>query len=276
MEITKPFLQHILQTAASTNLLFKRSLVKEYLQILVLQFIYSHPKYSALTFYGGSCLAHVFELPRLSEDLDFVDLKKNVKITELAKDLNEFFHQNTDLTVKTTVQKFRIYLKFRILKELALSEPRESDLLFVKVEVFSGFDFCKEYQTRFIPLFKFNRSVLIHTFELPTLMATKLRAIMYRQWIKTSKKGETLISVKGRDYFDLLWYLQKNIQPNWACLKDVGDLKEIKIKLLTTIERLDPKSIQLDLEAFIQDTAFVKNLSPRLREMLKKEIEEKW
>lgn len=275
MEITKPFLEHILQTSASTNLLFKRNLIKEYLQVMVLQFIYAHPKYSQFVFYGGSCLAHVFGLNRLSEDLDFIDLRKNIDMAVLAKDLNDFFLKKTDLTMKTTVQKFRVYLKFPILKELALSQARESDFLFIKVEVFSQFDFCKKYETRFIPLFKFNRSVLIRTFDLSTLMATKLRAIFTRQWLKTNKKGEILISAKGRDYFDLLWYLQKNVQPNFDCLADIGSREQLKERLLTTIERLDPKSIQLDLEIFIQDASFVKHLSQHLKEMLKREVEEK-
>lgn len=275
MEIIKPFLEHILQTSASANLLFKRNLIKEYLQILVLQFICAHSKYGQLVFYGGSCLAHVFGLNRLSEDMDFVDLKKSVKLDNLAKDLNDFFIQKTDLAVKTMVQKFRIYLKFPILKELALSQPHESDFLFIKVEVFSEFDFCKKYETQFIPLFKFNRSILIRTFDLSTLMATKLRAIIYRQWLKTSKKGEILVSVKGRDYFDLLWYLQKNIQPNFSCLADIGSREELKVKLLNTLDRLDPKSIQLDLEMFIQDHSFVKNLSQHLREVLIREVTEK-
>jgi hypothetical protein len=39
----------------------------------VLDYIYSAPRYSGLIFYGGSCLAHFFQLPRLSEDLDFID-----------------------------------------------------------------------------------------------------------------------------------------------------------------------------------------------------------
>lgn len=158
---TKIFLKTILQQADSHNRIFRRNLLKEYLQILVLDFIYSHPHYSQLIFYGGSCLAHCFGLPRLSEDLDFVDLKKKIKIKELSASIELYFKKNTDLPVKAVVQKFRVYLKFPILRELALATRSESDWLFLKIEIFSGFDFCRSYKIEVKPLFKFNQSMLV-------------------------------------------------------------------------------------------------------------------
>ena len=64
---------------------------------------------------------HCYYLPRLSEDLDFVDLKKKIDIPELAEDLERYFKKNTDLKVKAVSQKFRIYLKFPVLHELGLA-----------------------------------------------------------------------------------------------------------------------------------------------------------
>ena len=156
---------------------------------MVLDFIYSHPVYSQLLFYGGSALAHCFGLQRLSEDLDFIDETKNISIPKLAKDLEDYFSKRTDLEVATTVQKFRIYLKFPILRDLGISTREETDVLFLKVEVFSEFDFCEQYTTDIRPIFKYNRSILIKTLDLATLMATKIRAILFRKWEKTDKQG---------------------------------------------------------------------------------------
>jgi hypothetical protein len=147
--------------------------VKEYLQIVVLDFIYSHPVYSQLLFYGGSALAHCFDLQRLSEDLDFIDETKKIKVPKLAEDLENYFAKRTDLDVKATVQKFRIYLKFPILRDLGISTREETDVLFLKVEVYSEFDFCERYTTDIRPIFKFNRSVLIKTLDPATLMGDK-------------------------------------------------------------------------------------------------------
>ncbi len=275
METIKPILASIVNETPSKNNLFKRNLLKEYLQVVVLDFIYSQKDYSQLLFYGGSALAQCFDLQRLSEDLDFIDEKKNVSIIELAKDLEEYFSKRTDLKVKTTVQKFRIYLKFPILRELGLSSKSETDDLFLKIEVYTDFDFCAKYSTDIRPIFKFNRSVLINTLDISTLMATKIRAILFRKWEKTDKQGKTLIKVKGRDYFDLLWYLQKGIVPNISCIEGIKDMKELKEKLLAMVADVDSQSIQLDLEALISSPGFASNVSRNMKAILEREISEK-
>lgn len=275
METAKVFLKNLVDNSGSVSDVFKRNILKEYLQILVLDFIYSHPKYSELCFYGGSSLKHCFGLPRLSEDLDFVDLKNSINLDLLARDLEKYFKKNTDLNVVVLTQKFRIYLKFPILNELKLAKIDESDLLFLKVEIFSGFDFCKKYKIELAPLFKFNKSILVKTFDLPTLMSTKIRAILYRKWEKTDKSGNVLIKVKGRDYFDLMWYLEKGIKPNIKCIENIKSNEELKEKLLAIIEKVDAKSIELDLESLIADQNFVKNLSKNIKDILIREIKNK-
>lgn len=270
MELIKPFLTKLIKDSASDNKVLRRNLLKNYLQVLVLDFIYSDKKYSQLIFYGGSCLTHCYNLPRLSEDLDFVDLKKKIEISRLAKDLKGYFEKNTDLEVKVVPQKFRIYLKFPLLYELELAGKSESDLLFLKVEIFKGFDFCKDYRAETFPLFKFNKTVLVKTFDLPTLMSTKIRAVLMRKWEKTDKKGKVLATVKGRDYFDLMWYLEKGITPNFGCIEGVTNNEEFKVILLRAIERIDPRSIRLDLESLIDNPGLVKNLSQDMKEILRR------
>jgi len=275
METIKPVLKNIINESSSMNNMFKRNLLKEYLQIVVLDFIYSHPTYSQLLFYGGSALAHCFDLQRLSEDLDFIDEEKKINVGKLAKDLENYFGKRTDLSAKTNVQKFRVYLKFPILRELGLSTREETDALFLKVEVYTEFDFCKSYKTDIRPVFKYNRSILIKTLDPATLMSTKVRAILFRKWEKTDKQGRTTAKVKGRDYFDLLWYLQKGIQPNLSCMEGFGSMKDLKEKLLAMITTIDSKSIQLDLEALIDNPNFVKNMSKNMKAVLEREISER-
>lgn len=272
METTKFFFKDLIEKSISKNKVFKRNILKEYLQILVLDFIYSHKDYSQLIFYGGSCLSHCFGLPRLSEDLDFVDLKKKIDLSKLAEDLKDYFKKNTDLEVKTATQKFRVYLKFPLLRELELAGKSESDVLFLKVEIFKGFDFCRGYKTEIIPLFKFNKTILVKTFDLPTLMATKIRAILHRKWEKTDKKGKTTARVKGRDYFDLMWYLEKGIMPNFRCIEGITNQGEFKEKLLTAIKKVDARSIQIDIEPLIDNPSLVKNLSRNLKNILIRDI----
>ncbi|HNS15617.1 MAG TPA: nucleotidyl transferase AbiEii/AbiGii toxin family protein [Syntrophorhabdaceae bacterium] len=275
METIRPALTNIISESPSRNSLFKRNLLKEYLQVVVLDFIYSHPVYSRLIFYGGSALAHCFDLQRLSEDLDFVDESKKISPAKLAMDIEDHFTKRTDLKVKTTVQKFRIYLKFPILRDLGISTREETDILFLKIEVYTEFDFCKGYATDIRPIFKHNRSVLIKTLDMPTLMATKIRAILYRKWEKTDKQGRTTVKGKGRDYFDLLWYLQKGVQPNLSCIEGFESMKDLKEKLLSIIAGIDSRSIRLDLDALIADPNFVNNIGRNMKAILEREISEK-
>jgi hypothetical protein len=104
-------------------------------------------------------------------------------------------------------------------------------------------------------------------------MATKLRAILYRKWEKTSKKGETLIRVKGRDYFDLMWYLEHKIRPNFNCLEEIRNSENLKERLLTMVESVDPQSIKLDLESLIEDRNFARDLSKNLKDILESQIQ---
>lgn len=271
MKKEKIILKNIIDENFDKSVMYKKNLLKEYLQILVLDFIYSSKKYGNLIFYGGTCLAHCFGLPRLSEDLDFVDAEKAVNLNELAGDLEKFFNKKTDLSATVKSQKFRIYLKFPILSELGLSGRSDSNALILKVEVFSSFDFCKKYQTQIKPFFKFNKSLLIKTFDLPTLMSTKIRAVLFRKWVKLSKAGEVILSVKGRDYFDLMWYLEKGIKPNFDCL-EVKNMKELKVKLLSQVDKIDEKSLILDLENFVADKDFVMKLGKGIKNILQESI----
>ncbi|MBU1177935.1 nucleotidyl transferase AbiEii/AbiGii toxin family protein [Patescibacteria group bacterium] len=275
MEEAKTFSKNLIKEHYKASVVIRRNIIKEYLQVLVLDFVYSHPKYNNLIFYGGSCLSHCYNLPRLSEDIDLVDLGDKINLDNLAVDLAKYFEEKTDLDLNTKVQKFRIYLKFPVLKELGLAGASESDLLLLKIEVFKEFNFCQKYKIETIPLFKANKSILIRTFDLPTLLATKIRAILYRKWEQKDKRGQAFIKVKGRDYFDLMWYLQKEIKPNLTCLPEFSNQDEMKSELLRIISKVDPKSIRLDLESLIEDKKFVMNLSKNIKDILLREIKEK-
>ncbi len=266
-------LKKFLEEKKDSPNLFKRNLVKEYLQLKVLSFLYSNPKYQNLVFYGGSCLRHCFDLPRLSEDLDFVEIKKRINLEKLANDLKTFFDKKLGVKIKTKIQKFRIYLKIPILYDLGLAKKGESNFLILKIEVFKDFRFCKNYKIEIIPLFKLGESILIRTFDLPTLMSTKIRAILKRKWEKKDKKGKILVKVKGRDYYDLMWYLEKKIEPNLKCIEEIKSKRELKKKLLSVIKKIDAKSIKFDLEGLIDNKRFIEDLGNNIKNILIKQLE---
>lgn len=269
----KIFVKKILGERESTPSLFQRNIVKEYLQVLVLRFLYSKEDYRELVFYGGSCLRHCFSLPRLSEGLDFIDISRKVSPERLAAEIKAYFEKKTGLKVTTKTQKFRITLKFPILYELNLAEPPESDWIFLKIEIYKEFDFCKAYKIEVIPLFKFGEAVLLRTFDLPTLMATKIRAILHRKWERTDRKGKVLAIVKGRDYYDLMWYLEKGVEPNLRCTEGIRNKSDLRKMLLEQVRKVDSQSLKYDLESLVEDRDFLDDLGDNFKEILARQIE---
>ena len=204
-------LQHILSTKdpllpAET----KRILLKEALQAYVLDFLYNHPHYRRLNFYGGTCLHVVFNLNRLSEDLDF-DNTANLDLSPLADDLVGMF-QNV-LGYAGTIAKsqrsaqgiLRVTIKFPLLKDLGLSAyPNES--LHLKVEISHHQQVAEIQHT---PVFYHGRSFVPAHFSLGTMMAGKMIACLERSF----QRGREGAFIKGRDFYDLLWFMQQGVQP---------------------------------------------------------------
>jgi hypothetical protein len=129
----------------------------------------------------GSALAHCFDLQQPSQDMGFMDEMKTINVPKMAKNLEDYFTKRTDLDTRTTVEKFRIYPRFPILHDPGVTTREETDIVFLNVEIYSEFGFCKKYSMNIRPLFKFNRSVLIKTLDPSTIMATKIRAILFHK-----------------------------------------------------------------------------------------------
>lgn len=273
---SKIILKNIIEENSDKSSFYVHNLLREYLQVLILDFIYSSKEYKELFFYGGTCLFHLYNLPRLSEDLDFVDVKKKINIKELAKDVKVFLENKTGFLIDAKVQKFRIYFKFPILRELGFSKEKlDSDYLFVKVEIFSDFNFCNKFKEEFKTIFKFNHSIIVKTFDISTLMATKIRAILYRNWKKVSKEGKVLAKVKGRDFFDLMWFLEREIEPNLSCIENIKSKKELKEIILSKLENADARSISFDLKNFITNNNFNDDIGEKIKKIIENNIK-KW
>lgn len=238
--------------------LYIRSLLKEFLQVYVLNFIYLNPKYNKLfLFTGGTCLRHCFGLNRLSEDLDF-DLKNEINIITLKNDIEKYFKiefMYTDLQVSTLQQGRQLLLKFPVLKELGQASNSESDMLHIKIDMSPVISQIYDESTTLKNSNNFN--YLVTHYDLPTLMASKMVAILTRQRFLGKDNSKV---IKGRDYFDLLWFLDKKVIPR---LDRVNDLMESTYVMEELIKLIDEKvkiAVTLSKQYFKQDLApFIDN-----------------
>jgi len=188
----------------------KRAILKEVLQAYVLDFLYNDPNYRNLNFYGGTCVHVVYGLNRLSEDLD-LDNSNGVSLDQFAKDISAYFQMTfgfSELSVKTQLAELgiiRTTLKFPVLNALGMSSHL-NEALHLKVEVSQHKQIAEIRKT---PVFFYGRSFVPSHFSLETLMAGKMLACLERNF----QRGRDGAAIKGRDFFDILWFMQKNVQP---------------------------------------------------------------
>jgi len=249
-----------------------KNILKEILQLYSLDFIYNSVYGKDLIFTGGSALRICYGLNRLSEDLDF-DLEEDKKIDKefLVNDIINYFKKRLSFQkIEATIsgKEKKIYLKFPILYDLELARRTESEKLYVKLEIAENIS--KYYQTEFLPVSRFNLNFVVKVYTLETLMASKIIAILKR----TFRKGKgNKVTFKGRDYYDLLWFLQKGVEPNIKRLNDVlgiSQKKDIYEQLFEKIKNINPNYLKEDILPLFEDTRFVEVYCKNYKEMIKK------
>ncbi len=179
-----------------------RNLVREYLQARILESLQKSGAMIPLAFHGGTALRFLFSHGRYSEDLDFAlegnresyDFRNYLKA--IRSDLSPEGYQ---IEIKANDQKTvnSAFIRFPgLLYEMGLS-PMQSEVLAVKIEVDTnppkGAGLSTTVVRRFVVL-------QLHHHDKPSLLSGKLHAILQRSY------------TKGRDIYDLLWYLS---DPTW-------------------------------------------------------------
>ncbi|HRX43845.1 MAG TPA: nucleotidyl transferase AbiEii/AbiGii toxin family protein [Candidatus Dojkabacteria bacterium] len=266
------------QKERGNSKLYIRNILKEYLQVYILNYIYTSPKYSKeLIFTGGTCLRHFYNLGRLSEDLDF-DYDNSIDTQELTDDLLEYFKKKYKVSkVYGSVKQSgkQILLKFPLLKELDLVSENESEVLYLKLDLQKNLSARYDTQISSKSLMGFN--FVARHYDLATLMSGKVAAILSRKRFVGKEDRE---SIKGRDYYDLLWYLKKRIQPNMGRVCDIlgkqVTKKELKEELNRRVEILVTKyrnDFESDLLPLIENTDFIPVYVQNYEEEYRREIE---
>lgn len=196
----KEYLKDLIQSASSPVEALNQT--REYIQALILQGLQRAGAMTALAFHGGTSLRFLYSLPRYSEDLDFA-LEGNTErydfrsiLQAIRKDIEA---QGYTLHLKVNDQKtvHSAFIRFSGLPyELNLS-PHRDETLAVKLEVDTRPPAGAMLETSLV-----RRHVLLNIqhHDRASLLAGKLHAILQRPYMK------------GRDLYDLIWYLSDR---NW-------------------------------------------------------------
>jgi len=251
------------------NPLFVRSLLKEVVQFYVLDFVFNSKWGSKLILKGGTCLRFCFDFPRLSEDLDFdiedgysIEKGESFNIELFADDLKDYFVkklQFSKLEIKMAGSQRTIYLKFPVLSDLGMSLGKsDSVILHVRIDLASApeADYKVEVSVKSTP----NLSFLIRHYSSEDLFAGKLSAILTREKIEGTVKVERF---KGRDYYDLIWFLEKGFKPNWRIVSGATGMnkKDALLKLGQKIRRVSEAFLKDDLQPFFENQSFIEQFA---------------
>jgi len=236
----------------------KRIILKEVLQAYVLDYLYNHTSYRRLNFYGGTCLHVVYGLNRLSEDLDF-DNQAGLELSELENELIQYFHKSFgygDASAKTQRGEggiLRITIKFPVLNTLGLS-PHPSEALHLKVEVSQHEQVAIIQHT---PIFVYGRSLVAAHFSLETMMAGKMLVCLERSF----GHGRGGAQIKGRDFYDLLWFMQQRVQPLEEKLARDGQepytIESAMLALQEKVARIKARDLAIDLLPMFESRQYI-------------------
>jgi len=189
----------------------KLNIMREYLQAYALRILYDQGFFRSTAFLGGTALRFLYNLPRFSEDLDF-SLVANIKysfVDIIGKVKEEFLLAGYNISVFYNDKKSvnHAFLRFSELMYEAEISPLKSQNLSIKIEVDMNSPKEAEVRTDIVNKF-FPISFL--SYDLSSLFAGKLHALLSRKY------------TKGRDFFDLGWYLSrwKDIRPNFRLLNN--------------------------------------------------------
>lgn len=182
-----------------------RHVVREFLQVRLLEALQDAGATAILAFHGGTALRLLFMTPRFSEDLDFALMPSDggFDLIALGRSLvNDLEKEGYDveIAVKTSTVVQKASVRFRgLLYEMGVS-PLRDETMMIKMEVDTNPPEGAVLTTSRVPRpYGANVRVLHH--DRASLFAGKIAAVLTREW------------VKGRDVFDLAWYASNQAWP---------------------------------------------------------------
>jgi predicted nucleotidyltransferase component of viral defense system len=252
------------------------SALREIMQEITLAGLSRTDFFEKAAFYGGTALRIFYGLDRYSEDLDFSLLKpdSNFSIEPYFKAiLDEFKSLGLTVSIKEKKKTKQTAIDSAFLKaetiwqEIVLVDiiketgVRSNKILKIKIEVDRqpSLNFRTEEKLLLRPF-----SFYVKCFTKPSLFAGKMHALLFRKWQNR---------VKGRDWYDLEWYVKKGIPLDvnhfLTRAKDTNDWQDDDISNEQIIELLDTKiksvsfsSIKEDVVRFIQNDDVLNIWSP--------------
>lgn len=243
--------------------------LREILQQTALLGLARHQFFQHAVFYGGTALRILYGLDRYSEDLDFSLLKPNPDF-----DFTPFLHgmqqelmamgfvmdidlskRNADTGIWSAFLKgntLSMLLSFH--EKIKIRGVHPEQKIQIKLEIDT--DPPLEHLPLESKLVKNPIPFYVSTYSMADLFAGKMHAALCRNWKKR---------IKGRDWYDVIWYIQNGIPVNLVHLRQrMRQTKHLQLeekfgknelleRIHTKIDEIDWELAKSDVAVFIPD-----------------------
>ncbi len=255
--------------------------LKEIIQEITLAGLARAHFFDKAAFYGGTALRIFYGLPRFSEDLDFTLLSLPSEKSEFSlkryfnvikemlqsfgleveiESVNKKQHSNIEsafLKANTNVHIIQVELGKVFTGKM---QPNKKMAIKFEVDTTPPLGFATEIKALLPPI-----TSAIRVLSMPDLFAGKMHAVLFRQWKSR---------IKGRDFYDLLWYLGQRIPLHLKYLQtkmedggkeNIPNTREDLIELLEKrIRSIDFLAAKEDVVRFLKDPKETDGWSPEL------------
>lgn len=228
------------------NSIYYKYMLKEYMQLLILDFLSSTAYVKKVVFIGGTYLRLVMGIDRFSEDIDF-DCKelKEDEFHKLCNDVANYLKRNGfNVELKKDENKnlkaFREGIYFpELLFEIGLSAHREAKFL-IKMETQ---DQNVKYE---VNLDYIKGCGFFFPFPVPpvsVICSMKIAALLNRQ--------------KGRDFYDVMFLLSRT-KPDYSFLLTkcgIQNIHELNAQLTAVLHKVDLSNKMKDFQHLLFNSA---------------------
>jgi len=238
-------------------------LVREYLQARILESLQDTGTFLRWALVGGTALRFLFSIPRFSDDLDFslITPGKDADFKPAATEMKRMFERegySLDIKVSEKRTVSSAWVRFPGLPHEVGISSHAAQVFSIKVELDTNPPAGAHIENSVV-----RRHVTLNLchYDKASLLAGKVHSVLSRSW------------AKGRDLYDLVWYLADRTWPtpnldllnaaleqtSWIGprLTEANWRKQLKNR----IESLDWEKTQADVKPFLErrrDLDFVK------------------
>lgn len=244
------------------------SALREIMQEVALAGLSRTNFFEKAAFYGGTSLRIFYGLDRFSEDLDFSLLEvdsnfslepyfeaiitefKSIGMKVSIREKEKKEKTNIDSAFLKSETEWKELVLEDIVKQTGIKSTNRSIKIKIEVDRKPPLGFTTEMKLLTRPF-----SFYVKCFDRPSLFAGKMHALLFRKWKNR---------VKGRDWYDLEWYIKKGIplDINHFMLraKDTGDWDKNKMTHNDVLELLREKFKTISFDHVKEDVVpFIKN-----------------